>query len=68
MGASDQVYPGKTKTKTEASDKEYSGKTKKKTKTVASDQENPSIGRAKAVYNQRKYKPEYDIVCWTRLT
>ena len=46
MGASDQVYPGKTKTK-----------------TVASDQENPSIGRAKAVYNQRKYKPEYDIVC-----
>ena len=40
MGASDQVYPGKTKTKTKtvASDQVYPGetKTKTKTKTVAS--------------------------------
>ena len=61
MGASDQVYPGKTKTETEASDQEYPGKAKTKTKTVASDQENPSIGRAKAVNNKRKYKSEYDM-------
>ena len=57
MGASDQVYPGKTKTEI-----------KTKTKTVANDQVYPGIGRAMTVYNQRKYKTEWDIACWTRLT
>ena len=71
MGASDQVYPGKTKTnkktntktKTVARDQIYPGKTKTKTKTVASDQVYPGIGRAMTVYNQRKYKTECDIAC-----